>query len=472
MVWLATIAAQVKTPFSGMVKGNIMATALIILAAGRGTRMNSDMPKVLHRVGGRALFAHAVAAGQALGAERSVLVVGHGAEAVTAAAHEFDPSLEIVVQTEQLGTGDAVRAAQQALGDFDGDVVVLLGDTPFISAQTLENVAKARATNDVVVVGFHAADPALYGRLVMQGARLERIVEYKDATEAERAIAFCNSGITAASAGVMFDLVGQLDDDNASNELYLTDIVGLANTNGLRATAVTCDEAETLGINSREDLAQAEAIFQARARQQALENGVTLVAPDTVYFCADTHVGRDVVIEPNVVFGPDATVETGAHIRAFSHIEGAHIGAGSVVGPFARLRPGAELANDSHIGNFVEIKNAVIGEGSKVNHLSYIGDADVGRRSNIGAGTITCNYDGVMKHRTRIGDDVFIGSDTMLVAPVSIGDRAMTATGTVVSSDVPDGAMAIGRSRQENKPGFAVKLFEKLRAAKAARQKG
>ncbi len=447
-----------------------MPTALIILAAGRGTRMKSDMPKVLHQIGGQALFAHAVEAGRALEADRTILVVGHGAQAVTEAAHRFDPSLEIVIQKEQLGTGHAVKAAREALADFDGDVVVLLGDTPFISADTLQKVSTARNSADVVIVGFHAADPARYGRLVMNGERLEKIVEFKDATASERKIDFCNSGITAASSKTMFALVEQLDDQNASNELYLTDIVELANAAGLRATAVTCDEAETLGINSRGDLARAEAIFQARARAAAMDNGVTLVAPETVFFAADTHIGRDVLIEPNVVFGPGTTVETGATIRAFSHIEGAHVSSGAVVGPYARLRPGAELSNDARIGNFVEIKNATIGEGAKVNHLSYIGDADVGDRSNIGAGSVTCNYDGVFKHRTEIGRDVFIGSDTMLVAPVRIGDGAMTATGSIISDDVSAGDMAIARARQVNKSGFATRFFKKLREAKMAKQ--
>ena len=447
-----------------------MPTALIILAAGRGTRMKSDMPKVLHQIGGQALFAHAVEAGRALEADRTILVVGHGAQAVTEAAHRFDPSLEIVIQTEQLGTGHAVKAARETLADFDGDVVVLLGDTPFISADTLQKVSTARNSADVVIVGFHAADPARYGRLVMNGERLEKIVEFKDATASERKIDFCNSGITAASSKAMFALVEQLDDQNASNELYLTDIVELANAAGLRATAVTCDEAETLGINSRGDLARAEAIFQAQARAAAMDNGVTLVSPDTVFFAADTHIGRDVLIEPNVVFGPGTTVETGATIRAFSHIEGAHVSSGAVVGPYARLRPGAELSNDARIGNFVEIKNATIGEGAKVNHLSYIGDADVGDRSNIGAGSVTCNYDGVFKHRTEIGRDVFIGSDTMLVAPVRIGDGAMTATGSIISDDVSAGDMAIARARQVNKSGFATRFFKKLREAKMAKQ--
>ncbi len=350
--------------------------------------------------------------------------------------------------------------------------MVLFGDTPFVRSETLARIVEARQNHDMVVLGFEPRDPARYGRLVMDGDRLTAIVEYKDATEDHRAIAFCNSGILCADAQTLFDLIDGLDDNNASGEIYLTGVAELANARGMSVTAIACDEAETLGINTRAELAGAEALFQARARAEALENGVTLIDPDTVHFSADTVIGRDVVIEPNVIFGPAVTVETGARIRAFSHIEGAHVGAGAIVGPFARLRPGAELSNDVHIGNFVEIKNALIGEGTKVNHLSYIGDASLGERTNIGAGTITCNYDGVMKHRTEVGDRVFIGSDTMLVAPVRVGHDAMTATGTVVTKDVPDRALAIGRTPMDIKPGLAVKLFEKLKAAKAKRQKG
>lgn len=449
-----------------------MPTALIILAAGQGTRMNSDLPKVLHKIAGAPLFAHALASGAALEADRTVIVVGHGADQVRKAAHEIDPDIEIVEQTEQLGTGHAVQQAQSHLADFDGDVVVLFGDTPFVHPETLTRMAEARAQHDVVVLGFETADPGRYGRLVMDGNQLSKIVEYKDASEAERAITFCNSGIKMASRETMFSLLDDVSNDNASGEYYLTEIAAIANKRGLSATAITCNEAETLGINTRAQLADAEMAFQRRARADALENGVTLLDPDTVYFSHDTYIGRDATIEPNVVFGPAVTVESGATIRAFSHLEGCHVGSGSIVGPFARLRPGAELSNDAHIGNFVEIKNSEIGEGAKVNHLSYIGDASIGAATNIGAGTITCNYDGVMKHRTEIGKGAFIGSNTMLIAPVKVGDYAMTATATVITNDVPDEALAIGRAKQVTKPGLAVKLFEKLKAAKAAKQKG
>ena len=328
-------------------------------------------------------------------------------------------------------------------------------------------MAEARKSHDVVVLGFEPADPARYGRLVMSGDRLDRIVEFKDASDEERAITFCNSGVICAGAATLFDLIEAVGNDNASGEYYLTDIVAIANGKGLSATAIACDEAETLGINSRTDLAAAEAAFQARARAEAMENGVTLPAPETVHFAFDTAIGRDTTIEQNVVFGPGVTVETGAHIRAFSHLEGCHVSRGAVVGPYARLRPGAELAEDTRIGNFVEVKNATIDEGAKVNHLSYIGDAHVGSGSNIGAGTITCNYDGLGKHHTEIGENVFIGSNTMLVAPVTVGNGALTGSGSVITKDVPADALAIARAEQVNKPGMARKLFELLKKKKA-----
>jgi len=448
-----------------------MPTALIILAAGKGTRMNSDLPKVLHPLAGAPMFAHALAAGMSLAPDRIVLVTGHGAASVAQAARAIDDTIEIVEQSEQLGTGHAVMQARDALEGFKGDVVVLFGDTPFVRPETMQAMAAARADADIVVLGFQAEDPGRYGRLVMNGQTLEKIVEFKDASAEEKAINLCNSGIKMASAATMFSLLDDIGTDNASGEFYLTDIVKTGRERGFSATCVRCSEAETLGINTRSQLAEAEAIFQTNARKAALENGTTLIAPDTVYFSFDTLVGRDVTVEPNVILGPGVSIETGAHIRAFSHLEGCHVGSGATVGPYARLRPGAELANDAHIGNFVEIKNSVIGEGAKVNHLSYVGDASVGAKTNIGAGTITCNYDGVMKHRTDIGADCFIGSDTMLVAPVTVGDGAMTATGTVVTTDIPAEALAIGRAAQVNKPGLARKLFEKLKSAKASKEK-
>jgi bifunctional UDP-N-acetylglucosamine pyrophosphorylase/glucosamine-1-phosphate N-acetyltransferase len=444
-----------------------MSIALILLAAGQGTRMNSELPKVLHEIGAAPLVAHAIRSGWALSPERVVVVAGHGGEAVAKAAKAWDETAEIVIQAEQRGTAHAVAQARPALEGFAGDAVVLYGDTPFIRAETLEAMAEARGRHDVVLLGFEAADPGRYGRLVMKGDELLRIVEWKDASENERAIGLCNSGVVMADAGLLMELVAEVGNDNASGEFYLTDIVALARARGLSAGVVTCDEAETLGINTRAELQAAEAAFQARARAEALDMGVALPAPETVFFALDTVVGRDTVVEPNVVFGPGVTVESGARIRAFSHLEGCHVSRGAIVGPFARLRPGAELAEDVHVGNFVEIKNATLGEGAKANHLTYIGDASVGERANIGAGTVTCNYDGVFKHRTEIGARAFIGSDTMLVAPVRVGDDAMTGTGSVITKNVPDGALGLGRARQTNTPGFATRFMEKLRAAKA-----
>ncbi|WP_120500770.1 bifunctional UDP-N-acetylglucosamine diphosphorylase/glucosamine-1-phosphate N-acetyltransferase GlmU [Roseovarius sp. EL26] len=447
-----------------------MNTALIILAAGQGTRMKSDLPKVLHQIAHAPMLVHAMKAGQVLEPEKIVVVAGHGADQVERAALEWDETALIAHQSEQLGTAHAVAQAGSHLDGFEGDAIVLYGDTPFIRPETLEQMTKARAQHDVVVLGFEAKDPGRYGRLVMQGDTLERIVEFKDASEQERAINFCNSGVIAAPAKLLFDLISEVKNNNAAEEYYLTDIIGIARAKGLSATAVACDESETMGINSRAELAQAEAAFQTAARNEALENGITMHAPETVHFAHDTHVGRDTIIEPNVIFGPGVTVESGARLRAFSHFEGAHVSRGAIVGPYARLRPGAELAEDTHIGNFVEVKNATIGEGSKVNHLSYIGDASIGEASNIGAGTITCNYDGVMKHRTEIGNRVFVGSNTMLVAPVSLGDDAMTGSGSVITSNVPDGALALARARQETKPGMARKLVEMLKAKKKKKE--
>ncbi|NOD48393.1 MULTISPECIES: bifunctional UDP-N-acetylglucosamine diphosphorylase/glucosamine-1-phosphate N-acetyltransferase GlmU [unclassified Ruegeria] len=448
-----------------------MSIALVILAAGKGTRMNSDIPKVLHPIAQVPMLVHAMRAGSVLSPDRTVIVTGHGSEAVAKAAQGEDEEAQIAVQEEQQGTAHAVAQARQALEGFDGDVVVLYGDTPFLQPDTLERMIEARSTNDLVILGFEAADPARYGRLVMKGDSLERIVEFKDATDEERAVTFCNSGLLACSAKLLFSLIDAVGNDNASDEYYLTDVVEIARNRGLDVTAVACDESQTLGVNSRTDLAAADAVYQARARAELLDMGVTLMAPETVYLAADTVIGRDTVIEPNVVFGPGVTVESGATIRAFSHLEGCHVSRGAIIGPYARLRPGAELAENTRVGNFVEIKNAEIAEGAKVNHLSYIGDATVGAATNIGAGTITCNYDGVMKHKTTIGENVFIGSNTMLVAPVTVGDGGMTATGTVVTKNVEPDALAVARAKQENKPGYARKLFDMLKAKKARRDK-
>ncbi|MDS9467260.1 bifunctional UDP-N-acetylglucosamine diphosphorylase/glucosamine-1-phosphate N-acetyltransferase GlmU [Paracoccus sp. MBLB3053] len=438
--------------------------ALIVLAAGQGSRMQSDLPKVLHRLGGVPLVGHALAAGRALEPELVVVVAGHGAEAVAKAVAKLDPDAAIALQAEQLGTGHAVQQAMPLLEGFEGRVIVLYGDTPFIGEDTLLALSSHHA--DVVVLGFEAADPGRYGRLVTGPDGLERIVEYKDADEATRAIRLVNSGVLAADASLLRALLPRLGNDNASGEYYLTDIPALARAEGRRVEVVTCDEAETLGINTRAELAAAEAAFQSRARTDALEDGVTLTDPATVWFALDTYIGRDAIIGQNVVFGPGVTVESGAEILPFCHLEGCHVSAGATVGPFARLRPGAELGGDVHVGNFVEIKNSVLDEGVKVGHLTYLGDAHIGEATNIGAGTITCNYDGVGKHRTEIGANAFIGSDTMLVAPVRVGARAMTGSGSVITEDVPDDAMAIGRARQVTKPGLATRLMQALRQKK------
>lgn len=445
-----------------------MALNLILLAAGDGTRMQSSKPKVLHEVAGAPLIAHALGAASGLETDRIILVLGQDAEDVLNTVSETTPGAIGAPQGKRLGTAHAVLAAREAMAGASGDAVVLYGDTPFIRPETLLNMAAERASGaDVVILGFEAEDPAGYGRLVMSGDHLEKIVESKDATEGERAITLCNSGVVMAGAERLMELCDRVTNANAAGEYYLTDIVALARGDGKRVAVVTCDEAETLGVNSRTDLAAAEAAFQARARTDALAAGVTLLDPTTVWFSHDTVIGRDAVIEQNVVFGPGVSVETEARIRAFSHLEGAHVAAGASVGPFARLRPGAEIGSDARVGNFVEIKNSQLHEGAKAGHLTYLGDAKVGARANIGAGTVTCNYDGVFKHKTTIGEDAFIGSDTMLVAPVVVGDGAMTATGSVITEDIAAGALGIARARQMTKPGFATKFFDRLRALKA-----
>jgi bifunctional UDP-N-acetylglucosamine pyrophosphorylase/glucosamine-1-phosphate N-acetyltransferase len=428
--------------------------------------MNSDLPKVLHQIGAAPLAVHALRAAASLEPEKTVVVTGHGADLVETSLSGHDEDLIFVRQTEQNGTAHAVDQAREALGSFDGDAVVLYGDTPFVSGDTLQRMAEARANADVVVLGFDARDPGRYGRLIVNGTSLEEIVEAKDATPEQLKVTLCNSGVVMCDSATLFDLIAGVGNDNASEEYYLTDIIGLARAQNLTAAAVTCDEAETLGINTRQELAAAEMAFQARMRTQAMEDGVSLAQPDSTFFAYDTVIGRDAIIGPNVVFGTDVTVESGAEIKAFSHLDGCHVSQRAVVGPFARLRPGAELEEGSKVGNFVEIKNATLAEGAKVNHLSYVGDAHVGEGANIGAGTITCNYDGVFKHRTTIGAGAFIGSNTLLIAPVDIGADAMTGSGTVVTEDVPDGDLALSRVRQTNKAGFARKLMQILRAKK------
>ena len=442
-----------------------MSVSVIILAAGKGTRMNSDLAKVLHPLAGVPLLQHAMAAASAIEPEQMIVVTGHQADAVAEAARAIDENVIIAHQAEQLGTGHAVQVAAPFLAGQSERVIVLYGDTPFVTAETMQ--ALVNAPKNLTILGFEAADPGRYGRLVTKGQDLERIVEWKDASDEERAITLCNSGLLSAPTDALRTLADQLSDNNQAKEFYLTDIPALARQSGLSVGIITCDEAETLGINTLGELADAEKTWQNHRRRELLDTGVIMQSPDTVHLSFDTEIGRGAVIEPNVVFSTGVTVETGAHIRAFSHLEGVHVSRGAIVGPYARLRPGTELAEDVRVGNFVEIKNATLAEGAKVNHLSYIGDAEVGRNTNIGAGTITCNYDGVMKHRTDIGEDAFIGSNTMLVAPVRIGDEAMTGSGSVITSDVPDKALALARAEQVVRPGMARKLIDLLRAKKA-----
>lgn len=436
----------------------------IILAAGKGTRMKSERPKVLHRLAGATLLAHVLTTAKAAGLDRTAIVVGPGMEEVGAAARALDPKLEVFVQAAQLGTADAVKAARRAFEDFHGQVLILYGDTPLLRPETLDKVrAEFDAGADLVVIGFDAENPMGYGRLLLDDrGQLAGIREEKDASAVERALTLCNSGIMAfRSSKTLLGLLGRIGNDNAKGEFYLTDAVALARGDRLEARMVKSNAEEVLGVNSRAELAEAEVLMQRRLRAAAMANGATLVAPETVFLSHDTRIGKDVIIEPHVVIGERVVIDDGVTIRAFSHIEGARIGQGAIVGPFARLRPGADLAKGAHIGNFVEIKQAEIGEGAKVNHLTYIGDASVGARANVGAGTITCNYDGFDKHRTEIGADAFIGSNSSLVAPVKIGEGAYIGSGSVISKDVAPDALALSRSPQEERPGWAAKVRER-----------
>ena len=440
-------------------------TAVVVLAAGKGTRMKSARSKVLHQVAGRSLLGHVLDTATAIGPERIVVVVGPDMGDVEAAAAPH----AVEQQPEQLGTADAVKASRAPLSDFNmGTVFVLYGDTPFIGVETLEEMlAKRERGAGIVVLGFRPDDPAAYGRLITDDAgRLQRIVEFKDASEAERAVTLCNSGVLAIDAAVLFRLIDAVGNDNAKGEYYLTDIVGLARADNIDCSVVEADADELQGVNSRADLAEAESFWQARRRRQVMDDGVTLSDPSTVYFSHDTQFEPDVLVGPNVVFGPGVTVGQGTEIKAFCHLEGVKIGAGAAIGPFARLRPGAVLEPGVKIGNFVEVKNAVLGEGAKASHLSYIGDAEVGPEANIGAGTITCNYDGYFKHRTTIGAAAFIGSNTALVAPVSVGEGAIVGAGSVITVDVSKDALALGRGRQANKEGRGGEINAELAAKK------
>lgn len=441
----------------------------VILAAGEGTRMASSLPKVLHPVGGRPMLDGVIAAARAGGADALSVVVGAGADAVRAHLARSAPEASVHLQAERLGTAHAVLAARPRLAEGAGEVLVLFGDTPLLSRAEIAALRTALAAGaDVVVAGFTAADPTGYGRLVTRDGRLVAIVEEKDADAETRAIRLCNGGVMAFRGALLPELLEAIGNANAKGEYYLTDAVAIAVARGLVTAVCEAPEAAFMGVNDRAQLARAEAEFQARARLAAMAAGASLTAPETVFFSHDTRLGRDVTVEPNVVFAPGVTVADRAVIRAFSHLEGASVGTGAIIGPYARLRPGAAIGADAHIGNFVEVKNADVDTGAKINHLTYVGDASVGARSNIGAGTITCNYDGTFKHRTVIGAGVFIGSATTLVAPVRVGDGGYTAAGSVVTEDVPADAMAFGRARQVTKEGRGKAVREALAARKAA----
>jgi bifunctional UDP-N-acetylglucosamine pyrophosphorylase/glucosamine-1-phosphate N-acetyltransferase len=434
----------------------------VVLAAGEGTRMRSRRPKVLHEIGRLPLVAHVLKALTAAGVDRVAVVIGPDHEATAKVVGAEAPGASAYVQAERRGTAHAVLAARPALEAGADDVLVVFGDTPFVSPDTVELLRGVLADGaSVVVGGMVPPNPTGYGRLVMEDGRLAAIREERDASPEERAIRFCNGGIMGLAGGVALDILDAIGDDNAQREFYLTDAVEIANRRGLDVRAVEIGADEVFGINDRAQLAEAERHFQARRRAAAMAGGATLVAPDTVFFAHDTKVGRDVRIEPHVVFGPGVEVADDVTIRAFSHIEGASIATDAIIGPFARLRPGAAIGEAAHIGNFVEIKNASVEQGAKINHLAYVGDARVGAKANIGAGAITCNYDGAAKHHTDIGRNAFIGSNSALVAPVTIGDGAYVGSGSVITKDVEPQALAVARGRQVVKPGWAASRAKK-----------
>ena len=438
--------------------------AVVILAAGQGTRMRSDTHKVLHPIASRPLLLHLLDRVDALGADRRVVVVGKGREQVEAAIAGRDAA--IAVQSEQKGTGHAVQQAAGALGGYDGPVLILYGDTPFVEAETLRRMID-RLDGDggpgVVVLASYQTDPAKYGRIILgQGDRIAKMVEFRDATEEERAVRLCNSGMMAVRAADLFRWLERVGNDNAAGEYYLPDIVSVAATEGSEAVVIEGDPYEAAGVNSRAELAHLELEWQRRRREQALHEGATLIDPESVWFAYDTKLGRDVTVEPHVVFGPGVEIADGTVIKAFSHIEGAAIGAKASIGPFARIRPGTRLGDRTKVGNFVELKKADVAEGAKINHLSYVGDASVGSRANVGAGTITCNYDGFGKYRTVIGDGAFIGSNTALVAPVTIGAGAVIGAGSVITADVEPDSLAVERTEQKGISGWARRFRERM----------
>lgn len=435
-------------------------TAAVILAAGHGTRMRSALPKVMHPIGGKAMIAHVISAARALSPKKTVVVIGDHAPEVGDFARTIDDSIGVAVQAPPQGTGHAVIQAMPQLDDFNGAVIILYADTPLVTPQTLEHlVSEVAAGAAVSVLGFTPQDPGAYGRLKRDNAgALAAIVEAKDASAEELAITLCNSGVMAIDSAFLKARLNDIGNDNAKSEYYLTDLVALARADGKICTVVEADENEVLGVNSRVELAVAEQIFQDRMRHSVMEAGATLLDPQTVYFSHDTEIGKDVLIGQHVVFGPGVSIADKVEIKAFSHLEGATVAASAVIGPFARLRPGTEIGTNAKVGNFVEIKKADIADGAKVNHLSYIGDASVGAKTNIGAGTITCNYDGYGKHKTTIGANAFIGSNSALVAPVTIGDGAYVGSGSVITKNVDADDLAVARGRQAAIKGWATRF--------------
>jgi bifunctional UDP-N-acetylglucosamine pyrophosphorylase/glucosamine-1-phosphate N-acetyltransferase len=441
-----------------------MNRAAIILAAGQGTRMKSRTPKVLHKVAGLSMLGHVIAGLKAAGVSRIVVVIAPGADAVRDYAHA--QGCQSAVQDKQLGTGHAAAAAGEALKDFDGELVIAYGDMPLMTASTFETSFQARGEG-LAIVAFRAADPGAYGRVIVNGdGTLDRIVEFKDANDAERKTDLCNAGVLAADAKKFFAWAENLDNKNAQSEFYLTDVPALAKRDGAQCAVATVSEDDALGVNSRAELAEAERRMQDRLRAKALAAGVGMIAPETVFLSHDTVLEADVAIEPFVVFGPKVRVASGAQIKSHCHLEEAEVASGAVIGPFARLRPGAAIGEGAHIGNFVEVKNSRIGAGTKANHLAYLGDATVGAKANIGAGTITCNYNGYDKSRTEIGDGAFIGSDTALVAPVKVGAGAITGAGSVITKDVAADALAVARGSQVEKSGWAKAFRDKKQKEK------
>jgi bifunctional UDP-N-acetylglucosamine pyrophosphorylase/glucosamine-1-phosphate N-acetyltransferase len=438
--------------------------AVVILAAGQGTRMRSDTHKVLHPIASRPLLLHLLDAVDGIGAKRRVVVVGKGRDQVEKALNGRD--VTVAHQAEQKGTGHAVLQASGALDGYDGPVLVLYADTPFVEPATLKRMLDRLDGGDgpgVVVLASCPEDPAAYGRIILgEGDRIAKMVEYRDATEAERAVRLCNSGMMAVRSKDLFRWLGEVTNDNAAGEYYLPDVVNIAAAEGREAVVIEADAYETAGVNSRAELAHLELEWQRRRRERALQEGATLIDPESVWFAYDTKLGRDVTVEPHVVFGPGVEIADGSTIKAFSHIEGASIGAGAAIGPFARIRPGTRLADHTKVGNFVELKKARVGPGAKVNHLSYVGDSEIGAHANIGAGTITCNYDGFGKYRTVIGAGAFIGSNTSLVAPVTIGDGAIVGAGSVITSDVEADSLALERNEQKGIAGWARRFRERM----------